>query len=549
MMTMQMSPPSKKAFKRSNSWIPEAEAAAASSSSFSPKKKNKKRSLADFLAVPPPAAASGKKHKKKALASLGKQKGKEPPRSSKRELAMAAAKAAEASFPPPPRKKAKKAPTFQIDMPPQRSTPGRIPWMTKSAAAATTPEERPTANVLKRGGRLPTDEFDPALLDQFSQELQRFADYIRLTPAECEARNALLDQMHRVAVRVFGNSPEINVNDLELQVFGSFACQEVCSFRSDIDVALWGVVFPKLTHLKKVSTSTTSVEEHQVVLLDPKKERVQKWKAALLAATGEIDNGAVSTNTKNDDEKDPNISSAPRTTKEAADVTLKKNESKGDALDVKNGDAEEKTPLFVLDYTGDDVQEVQEKSKVVAAASVSTQATAVESESTSTEDDGDAVIVVEQSKLVDVDDDDVFADASDDDTADKLSEPIKAPVPEAAAPPPEAQQNRDNSMTNEAEASRSGGEMAVHFFHRKMPNIQTDSSDFSRRKVVDALQRFFRGLRNSGLSRSIQLISKARVPIIKMEAILGVEIDCSIGGMNGADTRLYALKMSQTYKR
>ena len=40
-----------------------------------------------------------------------------------------------------------------------------------------------------------------------------------------------------------------------------------------------------------------------------------------------------------------------------------------------------------------------------------------------------------------------------------------------------------------------------------------------------------------------------RVPIIKMESYLGVEVDCSIGGMNGADTSLYAFKMSQKYQR
>lgn len=34
-----------------------------------------------------------------------------------------------------------------------------------------------------------------------------------------------------------------------------------------------------------------------------------------------------------------------------------------------------------------------------------------------------------------------------------------------------------------------------------------------------------------------------------MESDLGVEVDCSIGGMNGADTSLYAFKMSEKYKR
>jgi hypothetical protein len=34
-----------------------------------------------------------------------------------------------------------------------------------------------------------------------------------------------------------------------------------------------------------------------------------------------------------------------------------------------------------------------------------------------------------------------------------------------------------------------------------------------------------------------------------METKLGIEVDCSIGGMNGADTSLYALKMCQKYER
>jgi hypothetical protein len=47
----------------------------------------------------------------------------------------------------------------------------------------------------------------------------------------------------------------------------------------------------------------------------------------------------------------------------------------------------------------------------------------------------------------------------------------------------------------------------------------------------------------------LMLFHDSRVPIIKMEAFLGVEVDCSIGGMNGADTTLYALKMSDRYQR
>ena len=52
----------------------------------------------------------------------------------------------------------------------------------------------------------------------------------------------------------------------------------------------------------------------------------------------------------------------------------------------------------------------------------------------------------------------------------------------------------------------------------------------------------------SEISHLLTIITR-RVPIIKMEAQLGVEVDCSIGGMNGADTSLYALQMCQKYQR
>ena len=52
----------------------------------------------------------------------------------------------------------------------------------------------------------------------------------------------------------------------------------------------------------------------------------------------------------------------------------------------------------------------------------------------------------------------------------------------------------------------------------------------------------------SEISHLLNIINR-RVPIIKMGAQLGVEVDCSIGGVNGADTSLYALQMCQKYQR
>ena len=69
---------------------------------------------------------------------------------------------------------------------------------------------------------------------------------------------------------------------------------------------------------------------------------------------------------------------------------------------------------------------------------------------------------------------------------------------------------RDSSKEGTASDSEEE-DVAVHFFHNPAADDDnnTDASDFSRRKVVDALQRFFRGLRNSGITKRLQLISRA----------------------------------------
>ena len=41
----------------------------------------------------------------------------------------------------------------------------------------------------------------------------------------------------------------------------------------------------------------------------------------------------------------------------------------------------------------------------------------------------------------------------------------------------------------------------------------------------------------------------SRVPIIKFLSTLGVEVDISIGGLNGADTSLYAATQAKRYVR
>jgi hypothetical protein len=66
-------------------------------------------------------------------------------------------------------------------------------------------------------------------------------------------------------------------------------------------------------------------------------------------------------------------------------------------------------------------------------------------------------------------------------------------------------------------------------------------------KKLECLWRELRRLRH--ITKSIQFIKKARVPIIKMMTHYGFETDIAVAGNNGTDTSLYAAKQVQSYKR
>jgi hypothetical protein len=127
-------------------------------------------------------------------------------------------------------KAAKKAPAKKVPrirLPAQRIILKKVPWMKKSGTSREVVDLTEECNDKKvidltqsprrARDKLPTDGCDPELMEQFSNELRAFAEYVRLTDKEKEAREAILQQMHEVAVRQFQNSPEINVSDLELQ--------------------------------------------------------------------------------------------------------------------------------------------------------------------------------------------------------------------------------------------------------------------------------------------------------------------------------------------
>jgi len=166
------------------------------------------------------------------------------------------------------------------------------PWMSSRYRFEGVLADPSNFNAKKRSRdqpRLPTDDIPEPLLAQLDRELEVFANYVRLTEAECMSRTHLVEKLETLAKSLFGRGRLGHirfdgqpVEDVRVQVFGSFATKAVCTFTSDVDLVLWGVVPAPCTQIlvKKKPSSTPSEEEKEKIA---KKDRVKKWHEALAA--------------------------------------------------------------------------------------------------------------------------------------------------------------------------------------------------------------------------------------------------------------------------
>ena len=70
-----------------------------------------------------------------------------------------------------------------------------------------------------------------------------------------------------------------------------------------------------------------------------------------------------------------------------------------------------------------------------------------------------------------------------------------------------------------------------------------------RVKVVNALGALGNVLRKRRFTQSVQVIRKARVPIVKFETKMGFEGDVAMAGHNGMDTSQFAKAQVAKFKR
>ena len=117
----------------------------------------------------------------------------------------------------------------------------------------------------------------------------------------------------------------------------------------------------------------------------------------------------------------------------------------------------------------------------------------------------------------------------------------------------------DDSTAAEEEKKDAEGwdDLHVSFVSTPAPPSSTSSKDkasfgpqgVTRVKVVKALRSLGNILRRREFTQGIQVISRARVPIVKFETRLGFEGDVAMGGHNGTDTSQFARSCVERYKR
>jgi hypothetical protein len=399
----------------------------------------------------------------------------------------------------------------QLQLPAENQQPGLIPWM-----RSVTPQAESTVKSRKRTAsqRLPWEDILPAHLLQFDAELQAFAKYVQLTEKECQAREALVDNLQTMAETLFSSDTRDHIS---MQVFGSFATRSVCVFSSDIDLALWGVVAPPtpVSYPKKKKTPPPSSSSG-----NRKADSLKRWKLAFASLDAENaaapDDLPPGEGTKQ--KKDADLSTTKvviqQTTEDESSLFVLDREgapthdpvatasiNEGGVIDLTN-EIENEQPL-----QRDSDEDSADKLEAFALGSTTTGSTRESAISLTTSDEDD-----------DSDDDEdleegVFSSSREDEEDNDMEISIFASAPEPSTPTP------------------------------------TGPTGRARTQVVDALDALRRKLRKWPFTKQVMLIGRARVPIVKLQTKLGVEMDVAVGGHNGTDTSHFAALQSEKFQR
>ena len=151
-------------------------------------------------------------------------------------------------------------PSFIHRLPPSKPYEGTVEWMEDFKKHNMLGIQVPKYNTAPTTP-LPSSQIEPQALEQLDLELYAFANYVKLNYLEIQLRQHFVQYVEQVAQRLFQDRGCSN-SHISVQVFGSFATLAVCTFCSDVDMALWGVV-PTFSENSSIAATNTSSSASQ----------------------------------------------------------------------------------------------------------------------------------------------------------------------------------------------------------------------------------------------------------------------------------------------
>jgi hypothetical protein len=408
------------------------------------------------------------------------------------------------------------------------------------------------------------------IVESFDHELKSFSEYVKLTPHEIATRHSVVEYVRNLCHTLWHDQ-------VVIQQFGSFASPNVCTFQSDVDLALWNVVPPKEDDTSSCSSSSDEdeyifSEASGVVMsqsslfrtmdaikkvestknskpsVDNKREKVEKWKIALEEV--DLTSEKTSTEKSNDacGETKENVGKdglfmidrnpVQNSQVDNPSMSNGKNDEQEEEENTNNLKSEERSDSDKHGESSDDDDNVDKMNSYQQRQHVPDSFASV---SINLRDENLKV------KLC-TSDDSSYVDGDYDDHDGAAN-------PESSTFTGDDDDDDDNSSCYEKGSENSDNDQFdLHISEHT--NFTSSSLNMSQKigptgrtriRVVRALSLLAKKLWKSSFAQNIHVRKNARVPIICMTTRFGFDSDLALGGHNGMDTSQYVKKLIQKY--
>ena len=413
-----------------------------------------------------------------------------------------------------------------------------------------------------------TDSKKNHLRNIYNMEMNLLAQFIQLHPHEIQLRNQFVTQLEEQIIQQLpssSSSSSISRTTQYCHIFGSFASIPICTFQSDLDIALFNVGIEGNYKTTPVTTTTIASTDTTVA----------STSTAITTTTILVDQSNNEEIAPNeiiilDDDEEKKKKKKPHLKDDTNHISTTESAKNSAAIRTK----QQRKAVLVAKWK-----------QALDQSSSTTAGTVAATTSFASTDDDDVIYHVDNDNVINIFNDSDFDTDSDDDhdSADPMNhfhqcddvndnddKDVDEPHHYHDTNDPRGRKRAYSDSTILSMNSLNGGgaaaaavastketmddAMTVSFFASKPPPTSTTTmgpQGHVRIKVVALLATLCNKLRKKSISRAMQIqnvtfIKTARVPIIKIQLLSGFNVDIAVGGY-GTDTSLYAAQQIQLY--